>query len=49
MKTRKHFWGIPDNVTQLLQVPRGLKPDSEEVDWDRMLEREEGEGRAQGG
>ena len=35
MKTRKHFWGIPDNVTQLLQVPRGLKPDSEEVDWAR--------------
>lgn len=49
MKTRKNFWGIPDNITWLLHVSRGLEPDSEEVDWDRMLEREEGEGSKQGG
>lgn len=47
MKTRKNFWGIPDSVTWLSQVPGELEPDSEEVDCDKTLERE-GEAREQG-
>lgn len=33
------FWGIPDNVSWLLQVPRDLEADPEEVAWAGMLER----------